>query len=96
MNGFNVGRYWPVAGPQITLYVPAGLLKVPPNTNQIVLVELESAPSSRDPLATNSVEFVDKALLNGRCFETSTGADRREFMSTNDVPLSRHWNKNNL
>ena len=26
VNGFNLGRYWPVKGPQVTLYVPAPLL----------------------------------------------------------------------
>ncbi|OQV18816.1 Beta-galactosidase-1-like protein 2 [Hypsibius exemplaris] len=39
-NGFNVGRYWPSAGPQKTLYVPAPLLRKGANT--IVVFELHS------------------------------------------------------
>ena len=27
VNGFNLGRYWPTVGPQMTLYVPATLVK---------------------------------------------------------------------
>lgn len=92
INGFNVGRYWPVAGPQITLYVPAGLLKAPPASNQIVLLELESSPSSRDPVTANTIEFVDKPLLNGCCFHTSAPANDHVFVLPNEVPTSDHWN----
>lgn len=42
MNGFNLGRYWPLVGPQITLYVPKEILLRQGNT--IVVVELETAP----------------------------------------------------
>ena len=41
MNEFNLGRYWPEQGPQVTLYVPGTLLKA---TNRLTLLELESAP----------------------------------------------------
>jgi len=94
INGFNVGRYWPVAGPQITLYVPAGLLRAAPETNQLVLLELESAPSSRDPMTVNTVEFVDKPLLNGRCFHTSQQTNQHISMSSDSVadPSSGRWN----
>ena len=39
INGFHLGRYWPVVGPQVTLYVPADILKPHPETNSIVLLE---------------------------------------------------------
>lgn len=93
INGFNLGRYWPVAGPQITLYVPAGVLHAPPTQNQIVLLELESSPRSRDPVLNDTIEFVDKPLINSRCFHTSSAhvVDRRAFMSTNEIPTFRHW-----
>jgi beta-galactosidase len=68
INGFNLGRYWPVAGPQVTLYVPAGVLRAPPSRNYVVMFELESSPSSRDPNAVNTIEFVDKPVINSRCF----------------------------
>lgn len=88
INGFNVGRYWPVAGPQVTLYVPAGVLRAPPANNQIVLLELESSPSSRDPLAANTIEFVDKPLIDGCCFDAST-AERQRVMSVAPVDAAK-------
>jgi beta-galactosidase len=38
INGFNIGRYWTI-GPQLTLYVPAGLLKL--GENEVIILELE-------------------------------------------------------
>lgn len=52
VNGFNLGRFWEI-GPQKTLYVPGGVLKV--GENEIVLFVLEG----KDGV----VEFVDKADL---------------------------------
>ncbi|XP_050432684.1 beta-galactosidase-like [Adelges cooleyi] len=57
VNGFNVGRYWPAVGPQITLYVPGALLVRGLNT--LVLVELEEAAEDL------TVKFVDKHRLDG-------------------------------
>lgn len=53
INGFNLGRYWE-AGPQVTLYVPKGLLK---EDNEIVIFEQESA-------ADNTVEIIDTPKLD--------------------------------
>ena len=39
INGFNLGRYWPAVGPQMTLYVPKFLLKQNPDVNNIILFE---------------------------------------------------------
>lgn len=44
INGFNLGRYWPLVGPQITLYLPRELLRVGSNT--ISMIELEKAPEN--------------------------------------------------
>lgn len=57
VNGFNLGRYWPVIGPQITLYVPKDLLVF--GTNQIVLIELQKAPDN------GTVVFTDTPNLDG-------------------------------
>lgn len=57
VNGFNLGRYWPVIGPQITLYVPKELLLF--GMNKIVLIELQKAPDNR------SVVFTDTPNLDG-------------------------------
>ncbi|XP_038077603.1 beta-galactosidase-like [Patiria miniata] len=60
INGFNLGRYWPAEGPQLTLYVPAFVLTATKNT--LVLFETEHSPcNSSNPC---SVEFVDKPILN--------------------------------
>ncbi|XP_012282685.1 beta-galactosidase [Orussus abietinus] len=45
VNGHNLGRYWPLAGPQITLYVPAPYLRK--GLNELVLLELEYVPITR-------------------------------------------------
>ncbi|MGN0299414.1 MAG: glycoside hydrolase family 35 protein [Lachnospiraceae bacterium] len=39
INGFNLGRYWNIAGPQKTLYLPAPLLRE--GKNEIWVLELE-------------------------------------------------------
>ena len=53
VNGFNVGRYWNV-GPQMTLFVPAPMLR--PGENQIVVFD---AVGCADP----EVEFRDRPEL---------------------------------
>lgn len=58
INGINLGRYWPVAGPQVTLYVPAPYLRPHPEENRLILFETEEAPANR------TVMLVDKPLLD--------------------------------
>ncbi|CAN8028404.1 unnamed protein product, partial [Ixodes persulcatus] len=57
LNGFNLGRYWPTKGPQVTLYVPGSLLKPRPEVNTIILLEMEGAPSDM------KIGLVDKPTL---------------------------------
>ncbi|XP_022945678.1 beta-galactosidase 17 isoform X2 [Cucurbita moschata] len=40
VNDFNLGRFWPVVGPQCSLYVPAPILRL--GKNVLVILELES------------------------------------------------------
>ncbi|XP_055538462.1 beta-galactosidase-like isoform X2 [Wyeomyia smithii] len=56
VNGFNLGRYWPVAGPQVTLYLPKELLHE--GSNELILVELQRAPTDR------LIHFSDRAILD--------------------------------
>ncbi|XP_073236928.1 beta-galactosidase-like [Porites lutea] len=64
VNGFNLGRYWPVVGPQITLYVPASvLLSGKQNTSKLVLFELDNAPCKTPDDCY--VEFLDKPNVDG-------------------------------
>ncbi|XP_050523930.1 beta-galactosidase-like [Daktulosphaira vitifoliae] len=59
LNGINLGRYWPLGGPQVTLYVPGVFFLQPPAVNTLIMMELEGAP------ADLSVKFVDKPQLDG-------------------------------
>jgi beta-galactosidase len=54
VNGFNLGRYYTLAGPQKSLYVPAPLLKK--GRNEIVVFET-------DGYTENTVELKDKPDL---------------------------------
>jgi beta-galactosidase len=56
VNGFNLGRYWPSAGPLQTLYVPAPVLKE--GTNIIVLFELHSIQPS--------IKFATQHVVGGK------------------------------
>lgn len=59
MNGINIGRYWPSAGPQITMYVPATFLIPQPALNTIVILELEGVPENL------SISLTDRPKLFG-------------------------------
>ncbi|XP_049673186.1 beta-galactosidase [Accipiter gentilis] len=60
INGFNLGRYWPARGPQLTLYVPRNIL-VSSVPNNITVLELERSPCSTQAC---EIEFVDKPNIN--------------------------------
>lgn len=57
INEYNLGRYWPLVGPQITLYIPKEILRV--GTNKIMMLELEKAPEN------GLVNFTDTPNLDG-------------------------------
>ncbi|KAM7291241.1 beta-galactosidase, partial [Ixodes scapularis] len=60
LNSFNLGRYWPAMGPQMTLYVPSVLFQ---ERNRLLLLELERAPCG---LSESCVaEFVKTPVING-------------------------------
>jgi len=63
VNGINIGRYWPSAGPQITLYIPAVFLIPYPGVNNIIMLELEGVSENL------SISLVDKPNLNGKVNE---------------------------
>ncbi|XP_037530242.1 beta-galactosidase [Nematolebias whitei] len=60
INGFNLGRYWPARGPQVTLFVPATILSTT-TPNNVTILELEGAPCGPQPCV---VEFTDTPVLN--------------------------------
>ena len=63
INEFNLGRYWPVEGPQITLYVPASVFRSDGGANTITVLELDGAPC--DQTSSCYVEFTTTPILNG-------------------------------
>ncbi|KAM8717444.1 hypothetical protein ACLKA7_004181 [Drosophila subpalustris] len=67
VNGFNLGRYWPLAGPQITLYVPNELLKV--GQNSLVLLEYQRANKTVNGSELPAVQFDAVAQLDGESSE---------------------------
>lgn len=59
INGHNLGRYWPVKGPQKTLYVPYTVFNTTdPANNEIIVFEIDKAPCS-PPFDECYVTFVD-------------------------------------
>jgi beta-galactosidase GanA len=52
INGFNLGRYWHV-GPQLTLYIPAPLLKV--GENEIIVFEAEATSTTPKTMTLDAV-----------------------------------------
>ncbi|KAM5279887.1 beta-galactosidase [Ctenodactylus gundi] len=58
INGFNLGRYWPARGPQMTLFVPRHILTTSA-PNNITVLELERAPCSTCSPELCVVELVD-------------------------------------
>ncbi|PSN30941.1 hypothetical protein C0J52_24075, partial [Blattella germanica] len=58
INGFNLGRYWPLEGPQQTLYVPGCYLKPYPTPNELILFELEQ------PNNVLEINFITKPVLD--------------------------------
>ena len=57
INGFNLGRYWPLVGPQITMYIPKDLLKT--GHNVIMIVELQNAPTNGEMKFTDNPIFIN-------------------------------------
>lgn len=56
----NLGRYWPAAGPQITLYTP-GVFFSTNNTNLIYVVDFEGSKCTYDDCY---VEFIDYPIID--------------------------------
>jgi len=64
INNFNIGRYWPGRGPQVTLFVPKPILhksSLAAPANKVYLFEVESAPIS----SNLNVTFTDTPTLDG-------------------------------
>lgn len=63
INEFNLGRYWPALGPQVTLYVPKTVLK--PRSNHVLMFELMDPGNCIDSSLTKcSISFIDYPILD--------------------------------
>lgn len=60
INGFNLGRYWPDMGPQITLYVPKYLFR----HNEINVLQLFELERTNQPCA--QVSLIHQHILTGK------------------------------
>ncbi|XP_060103513.1 beta-galactosidase isoform X1 [Heteronotia binoei] len=82
INGFNLGRYWPACGPQVTLFVPSNIL-VSSSPNNITVLELEGSPCGTQKC---SIEFVDKPNINAslHCESDSEKLFGTDFMFSRD------------
>lgn len=69
VNGFNLGRYWPKMGPQMTLYLPKPVLHEDcSESNEIYILEQDSAECVRNGAVSRSncfISSVDTPILNG-------------------------------
>ena len=65
MNHFNLGRYWPDKGPQVTLFAPAPAFKT--GANDLFMVELEWASCPNDVCSVNFVRtpYINKPVAVG-------------------------------
>jgi hypothetical protein len=61
VNKYNLGRYWPVLGPQVTLYTPGPWLN-PSGTNSLTMIELQSTPCGNEQMC--SIELVDYPIID--------------------------------
>jgi beta-galactosidase len=52
INGFNLGRYWPSKGPQISLYVPKPVLK---QQNTVLIIELIGAQQTTASFVNHTI-----------------------------------------
>ena len=59
LNGINLGRYWPVMGPQQTLYVPGSWIKPKCRENTLVIFEQDEAPFRKPIVSFTTVPILD-------------------------------------
>jgi hypothetical protein len=67
-NGFNLGWYWPLLGPQMRAYVPGPLLRE--GSNEVVLMEFVRAPAdaSGEPLLLQCCRSPHCLLCQALCY----------------------------
>ncbi len=67
VNGFNLGWYWPLLGPQMRIFVPGPLLRV--GSNEILLLEfaqLSDDATGEPPLSAHATPPMDPMIMKRR------------------------------
>lgn len=57
VNGFNLGRYWPSIGSQVTINLPKGILLK--KNNSIIVVEVEKAPKNGEIKFSKIISYLN-------------------------------------
>ncbi|XP_065208143.1 beta-galactosidase-like isoform X1 [Planococcus citri] len=73
INGHNLGRYWPDAGPQVSLFVPASFLKPAPEINKIVVFETEKVAENYQIYFTNTSQISSIVRVHALSFSFYCG-----------------------
>ncbi|PAA83669.1 hypothetical protein BOX15_Mlig019851g3 [Macrostomum lignano] len=84
INGFNLGRYWPCAGPQVTLYVPRAVLRE--GSNSVAVLELLQAPCLSD--SSCRIDFLREPDVGFRSKSVADSAISLRFRGKFAVPSS--------
>jgi len=88
INGFNLGRYWPEIGPQMTLYVPGAVFHSGEESDVIVMEMGENANAST---AQRSIEFVGEPIFEYKA-DGGVGESRLKHHYQHYHPeKSEHW-----
>jgi len=88
LNGYNLGRYWPQVGPQVTLYAPAVYFKPYPESNTLTVLELEESPCGASCLSRCVAKFVKEHEINGTTPVTHL-SPKRQSRNAHDEPSFR-------
>ena len=84
VNGFNLGWYWPAAGPQMTTYVPGPLLRA--GGNDVVLLEFLCAPA--DAAGARAPRNKGSMQCSGPCHGSR---QRKTLLECLGCPCGRGW-----
>ncbi|EIE24551.1 hypothetical protein COCSUDRAFT_46851 [Coccomyxa subellipsoidea C-169] len=69
VNGFNLGWYWPLLGPQMRIYVPGPLLRA--GSNEILLLEFAQVPEDATVALMEGPDFFGPSSDSGELLESS-------------------------
>ncbi|KAK9843733.1 hypothetical protein WJX81_004122 [Elliptochloris bilobata] len=78
VNGFNLGWFWPSAGPQEAQYVPGPLLQ--DGENEVILLETEVLPTNPSVVSTPQPNFFGPYSARGIAHPPPPTFDRSQYL----------------